>query len=167
MLISGRSLHTIIMRAKRHLSSCSSTTLLSTVTLVFFLVVFQVSSFCFFFFSSVTIDYLCHSGSVPLQILWRTWTSYSTLVTQIIFGFLRQYYLPHQVKQVSTILTVFFFLAMPSNVVPSSDVWRTFPFLNMISVVVKNSILAAISPAKTERSMNVMPEACGVHLKHF
>ena len=48
MLISGRELHTIIMRAKRHLSSCGSNTLVSTVTLVFFPVVFHVSSFCFF-----------------------------------------------------------------------------------------------------------------------
>ena len=48
MLISVGDLHTIIIRAKRQLSSCSSTTLLSTYTLVFFPVVFHVSSFCFF-----------------------------------------------------------------------------------------------------------------------
>ena len=33
---------------------------------------------------------------------------YSTLVTQIIIDFLQQYHLRQQVKQVSTILTVFF-----------------------------------------------------------
>lgn len=74
---------------------------LSTVTLVFFPVVLQVSSFCFFIGD--------HKFSLLVWI--RSFTNAVksldpvTLVTQIIFDFLRRYYFRHQAKQVSTILT--------------------------------------------------------------